>query len=98
MNVLVDTHTLLWALTDESKLSERARKLLPRAETWFSVASPWEILIKAQAGKMSLPRQPGPFSCQSWRLMESGSCQSRQTMFCGWNHCPITTGIHSTGC
>jgi len=61
MNVLVDTHTLSWALTDESKLSERARKLLPRAETWFSVASPWEILIKAQAGKMSLPRPTGPF-------------------------------------
>lgn len=60
MNVLLDTHTLLWALTDESKLSERVRKLLPKAETWFSVASLWEIVIKAQIGKMPLPRPTGP--------------------------------------
>jgi PIN domain nuclease of toxin-antitoxin system len=61
MNVLLDTHTLLWALTDESKLSERVRKLLPKAETWFSVASLWEIVIKAQIGKRPLPRPTGPF-------------------------------------
>ena len=61
MNVLLDTHTLLWALTDESKLSERVRKLLPKAETWFSVASLWEIVIKAQIGKIPLPRPTGPF-------------------------------------
>jgi PIN domain nuclease of toxin-antitoxin system len=61
MNVLLDTHTLLWALTDESKLSERVRKLLPGASTWLSVASLWEILIKAQIGKMPLPRPIGPF-------------------------------------
>ncbi len=61
MKVLLDTHTLLWALTDESKLSERVRKLLPQADTWFSVASLWEILIKAKIGKMDLPRPTGPF-------------------------------------
>ena len=61
MNVLLDTHTLLWALTDESKLSERVRKLLPSAEAWFSVASLWEILIKTEIGKMPLPRPTGRF-------------------------------------
>jgi len=61
MNILLDTHTLLWALTDESKLSERVRRLLPVAETWFSVASLWEILIKSQIGKMALPQPTGPF-------------------------------------
>jgi len=61
MNVLLDTHVLLWALTDESKLSERVRQLLPNANSWFSVASLWEILIKAQIGKMPLPRPTGPF-------------------------------------
>ena len=44
MKVLVDTQTLLWALTDESRLSERVQRRLPRADTWFSVASLWEIL------------------------------------------------------
>jgi PIN domain nuclease of toxin-antitoxin system len=61
MNILLDTHTLLWALSDESKLSERVRRLLPHASTWFSVASLWEILIKAQIGKMPLPRPTGSF-------------------------------------
>jgi PIN domain nuclease of toxin-antitoxin system len=61
MNVLLDTHVLLWGLTNESKLSARVSDLLPRADTWFSVASLWEILIKAQTGKISLPRPTGPF-------------------------------------
>jgi len=68
MKVLLDTHTLLWALTDESKLSERVRKLLPQADTWFSVASLWEILIKAQVGKIPLPRPTGPFVMSKLKL------------------------------
>lgn len=61
MKVLLDTHTLLWALTDKSKLSERVQKLLPQADTWLSVASLWEILIKAQLGKIPLPKPAGPY-------------------------------------
>jgi len=61
MNILLDTHIFLWALTDESKLSARVRKLLPTANTWFSVASIWEILIKSQAGRLPLPPPVGPF-------------------------------------
>ena len=61
MNVLLDTHTFLWGLTDEAKLSPHVRKLLPTADTWFSVASLWEILIKAQSGRLDLPQPVGPF-------------------------------------
>lgn len=68
MNVLLDTHTLLWALTDDSKLSERVRELLPRADTWLSVASLWEILIKTRTGKISLPRPSGPFLMSKLQL------------------------------
>ena len=68
MNVLLDTHTLLWALTDETKLSERARKLLPIANTWLSVASLWEILIKARIGKIPLPQPAGPFVMSKLKL------------------------------
>jgi PIN domain nuclease of toxin-antitoxin system len=68
MKVLLDTHTLLWALTDESKLSERVRKLLPQADTWFSVASLWEILIKARIGKIPLPQPTGPFVMSKLQL------------------------------
>jgi PIN domain nuclease of toxin-antitoxin system len=68
MKVLLDTHTLLWALTDQSRLSERAQRLLPQADTWFSVASLWEILIKAQLGKIALPRPTGPYLMSKLQL------------------------------
>jgi PIN domain nuclease of toxin-antitoxin system len=61
MRILLDTHTLLWALTDKSKLSPKVRSLLPSAETWFSVAGVWEIVTKVQVGKLSLPRPAGAF-------------------------------------
>ncbi|HTW58607.1 MAG TPA: type II toxin-antitoxin system VapC family toxin [Terriglobales bacterium] len=70
MNILLDTHTLLWALTDESKLSERVRKLLPNATTWLSVASIWEILIETRNGRLRLPQPTGPFIMS--RLVSNG--------------------------
>ena len=61
MRVLLDTHTLLWALTEKSRLSSRVRSLLPSAESWFSVAGLWEIVTKVQIGKLSLPLPAGTF-------------------------------------
>lgn len=61
MKILLDTHTFLWGLSDETKLSERVRRLLPSADSWLSVASLWEILIKSQSGKLLLPRPVGPY-------------------------------------
>ncbi len=61
MKVLLDTHTFLWAITEESRLSQRVRLLLLSAESWFSVVSLWEILTKVQIGRLSLPRPAGRF-------------------------------------
>jgi PIN domain nuclease of toxin-antitoxin system len=61
MKVLLDTHVFLWAITDESRLSARARAVMTSADSWFSVASIWEVIVKVQAGRMSLPRPAGPF-------------------------------------
>ena len=61
MKVLLDTHTFLWGITEESKLSQRVRVLLPSAQSWFSVAGIWEILTKVQIGKLALPSPVGPF-------------------------------------
>lgn len=48
MKILIDTHILLWALDDNSRLSQKARGLLldPTNEIFFSVASLWELQIK----------------------------------------------------
>ena len=61
MRVLLDTHTFLWGIAEESKLSQRVRVLLPSAQSWFSVAGVWEILTKVQIGKLALPSPVGPF-------------------------------------
>lgn len=53
MNLLLDTHYLLWAALDERRMPAPARGLiLDRANTlWFSAASLWEIAIKCGLGR-----------------------------------------------
>ena len=52
MRVLLDTHVLLWAVTDSRKLKAPARALLESAEAvYVSAASIWEVAIKAALGK-----------------------------------------------
>jgi PIN domain nuclease of toxin-antitoxin system len=55
--LLVDTHVLLWWLTDDRSLSETAREEIgdPANEPLVSVASLWEIAIKRSLGKLSAP-------------------------------------------
>lgn len=57
MNLLLDTHVALWAITDHPNLSATARELIlsPRATVWISVASIWEISIKHSLGRGSMP-------------------------------------------
>lgn len=48
MNLLLDTHLLLWAAGRDRMMSARADGLIrdPQNTLWFSVASLWEIAIK----------------------------------------------------
>ncbi len=54
VSVLLDTHTLLWALVSPDKLSKRVRELLlDRSNTVLvSAASAWEIATKHRLGKL----------------------------------------------
>lgn len=51
---LADTHALLWWLSDDPRLSARARAFMAAGEAavYFSAASIWEAEIKAAAGKL----------------------------------------------
>ena len=53
MRLLLDTHLLIWLAEDDDRLSVRARELIrdPAAEVFFSVASVWELAIKAGLGR-----------------------------------------------
>jgi PIN domain nuclease of toxin-antitoxin system len=55
--LLVDTHVLLWWLTDDSSLSATAGSAIadPDNELLVSVASLWEIAIKRSLGKLTAP-------------------------------------------
>jgi len=44
--VLMDTHALVWALSEPELLSAEGRRLLPDSEVAVSVASLWELLLK----------------------------------------------------
>jgi PIN domain nuclease of toxin-antitoxin system len=57
VNVLLDTHVALWAITDSPRLSTHARMLLedPNASIWVSAASIWEISIKHRLGRGEMP-------------------------------------------
>lgn len=55
--LLLDTHALLWWLTDDPALSATAREVLadPVNEPLVSAASVWEIAIKRSLGKLTAP-------------------------------------------
>ena len=48
MNLLLDTHILIWALNDDPRLSEKARNLIldENNAIYYSSVSIWEISIK----------------------------------------------------
>jgi len=59
VNLLLDTHCLIWALTDAPELGVKARRAIAAAENvWFSEASIWELGLKWRKGKIGLqPRR-----------------------------------------
>lgn len=56
VKLLLDTHTLLWALYEPGKLSSGVRQLLENAKNTrlVSAASLWEIAIKHKLGRLAL--------------------------------------------
>jgi len=56
MNYLLDTHTLIWAITEKNKLSAKVRKVFENADNVFFISSItyWEIALKFSTGKLKL--------------------------------------------
>ena len=57
MNVLIDTHILLWWLADDRALPDVARTVIadPATTVVVSAATVWEIAIKQAAGRLDAP-------------------------------------------
>ncbi len=56
MDILLDTHILLWHLSDDDKLSLERSNLLNNLDNtnYISIASIWEIAIKQNIGKLRI--------------------------------------------
>lgn len=75
MRALLDTHAFLWFITADARLSAAAQRLIEdaRYDLFLSVASIWEIAIKAGTGC--------PFLCRSAPSSLSRSLTTR-SRFC----------------
>ena len=55
MRLLLDTHVLLWVMTNDAALSLTARETISKATVVYaSAVSIWEVSIKAALGKLKL--------------------------------------------
>lgn len=57
MKFLLDTHIVLWALTDSEKLPQQAREIIANEqnEILFSLVSAWEVAIKHSIHPNQIP-------------------------------------------
>lgn len=57
---LLDTHVLLWLLTDDPALGDEARRVILHGPAYYSAASAWELAIKSDLGKVTIPDRLAP--------------------------------------
>ena len=60
MRVLLDSHAFLWLATDDDRVPLPVRELVEdvRTRSVVSVATTWELTLKALAGRLRLPGPP----------------------------------------
>jgi PIN domain nuclease of toxin-antitoxin system len=58
MRYLLDTHVVLWWLTEPERLSEQAQTIIADKTNSISVSSVsfWELAIKSSLGRVTIPR------------------------------------------
>jgi PIN domain nuclease of toxin-antitoxin system len=57
VRLLLDTHIVLWSLSDDAKLRPEVRAAMTEAEALFvSAVSIWEIAVKRALGKLRAPQ------------------------------------------
>jgi PIN domain nuclease of toxin-antitoxin system len=74
MKALLDTHIVLWYVTDDNKLRQEVIDLIENQENqiYISIASLWEMSIKASIGKLNLTQPIEDFIGQNIHLLPIG--------------------------
>ena len=93
MRLLLDTHALLWAVSDPGKLSKTASSALkePANEVAISAVSSWEIAIKQSLGKLGLPLPaetwlPKVAAATGFDLISVTPVEALRTRALPWHH------------
>src|SRR5438128_1556979 len=70
MKALLDTHTFLWWVQNDPRLSDRVREIMSDISTtlYLSAASGWAIAIKTQLGKLQVFSNLEEFIAEQLRL------------------------------
>ncbi len=73
MRLLLDTHALLWWLSDDAALGQHVRDLIadPANDVLVSVVSLWEVQVKVRAGKLEadLPDILNEIEAQAFEML-----------------------------
>ncbi len=73
MNLLLDTHVLLWWLDDDPAMASEAREAIADGGNlvFVSAATVWEIVIKKALGKLDVPDEfQDVLARQPFRLLD----------------------------
>ena len=70
MGYLLDTHTILWVLENDKKLSSNARQVIEdiQKDCFISIASLFEIAIKRKIGKLELSQNIEAYTIEIVRI------------------------------
>jgi PIN domain nuclease of toxin-antitoxin system len=71
VNLLLDTHVLIWWIDGSKRLRPRAKNAMfaPGVTLWISSVSAWEIVIKSSVKRLKMERPP---EITIPRLLEKG--------------------------
>jgi len=66
VRALLDTHTFLWWINDDPRLSARVKRLIadPKSDFLIGYSSLWEAAIKIQKGTLKVPGRSIAFLLQ----------------------------------
>jgi PIN domain nuclease of toxin-antitoxin system len=89
VNLLLDTHALLWWLSDDPRLGASARDAIADTDNLVHVSavSLWEITIKQGLGKLDLPADfEEALTAQGFRELPMKWEHARQNRSLPWLH------------
>ncbi len=89
MNLLLDSHALLWALHAPGQLRAEAAAAIrdPGRAVFFSAASVWEIELKAARGRLTVPNDWLKAAEQAGFLaLPVGAAEVRASTHLPWYH------------